>query len=123
MRQLGGVIARGKDVGEQDEVVLPLVERLPGYLQRIEIRERHAHELGLPAFEVAHPRIPVRRVRALRVDGQAEIGESAITVEAESTTDIERQDDAIAALERSDRRSDLFDDAHDLVTENAAALH
>lgn len=69
--ELGCVVAGGQRVGEQDEVVLPVVSRLARQPQAVGVAERNADELGLRPGVATHARIAVRRARRAGVVGQA----------------------------------------------------
>src|SRR5439155_16798631 len=47
LSELGGVVAGGKGVGEQHEIVLPLVTGLPGEAETVGVGERDMQPLGL----------------------------------------------------------------------------
>lgn len=109
-----------EEVGEQGEVVLVLL----AHRQRnaVEVRERHAQVFDLPARVRPHPDVAVGAARTRCVHRQAERGLARSAVVAVTTSDVERQDHAIALAARGDARPDFFDDPHVPVTEDDPEL-
>src|SRR5699024_5692966 len=109
----------GEDVGEHRQVQ-HLLQRLVlvRELQRVEVRVRHQHVLGLSADPAAHVHVPVGAAVTVRVDVQADSGLALLAVLAAPTGDVERHGDDVTDLERLHVRSELDHLAGDLVAED-----
>ncbi|RMW26232.1 hypothetical protein ALO97_05628, partial [Pseudomonas syringae pv. tagetis] len=120
-RQLGGMPTGRKDIREHDVVVFALggVFRQQ---QAVEIGIRHAQQLGLSAFVVAHVGKPIGRPGTAGVGGQAITGQALFTIFAKAASNVERQAHPVANLDTVDTRADLNDLAQILVAENTPGL-
>ena len=128
---LGAHVAGRQDVGEEEHL---LVGEAVLDLERPDVGERHARELGLAAGKaagevrvaerarrrVAHHLLGERGVR-IRVLAERPVVVPALP--AVAAGDGERDDHPIADLELLDRSSDLDHFAHELVAEDVALLH
>ena len=126
------LVAGGQDVGEEQHL---LVGEALRQLQRPDVGEGHAHELGLAAG-VAAVQVGVAEQAGaggggLLVEDGAAAGraglaggvEGLLAVEAVAAGDGEGDHHAVALLHRVHRRADLLDDAHELVAHDVAGLH
>ena len=95
------LVAGGKDIGEEHEVVLEIVARCARQLEAVEVGIGHAYELGLAATVSAHPAVAVATRVAVRVCREARIRISALAVEAVAAGDVERQHYTVAGLDRA----------------------
>src|SRR5690606_29988511 len=115
-----GLVAGGERIGQHHRVVELDVGRDEGGAH---IGERYPHELRLPA------RIAPRGMRIAvdaadggrrRIDVVAVAVELALAEVAAAAEDVEGYEDMVALLEPADGRTDLLDDAGELVTDRGA---
>src|SRR3981081_547283 len=94
---------RRKNIGEQQEVIFPFVQRSPRKFQAIEIRMWNQHKFCLAAFVRSHTRVPVSSRSALRIHGQASVRISAVAVKAISTSNVKGENNPVSFLDALDR--------------------
>lgn len=90
--------------------------------ETIEIREWNSQSFSLSAVTASHGDVPVRCTSESLVALCTECRLPSLTIEAESTGDVERQDDSVPLFESFDSRADFLNDAHVLVSESQAWL-
>ncbi len=117
---LRALVARGEDVGEEEDLLVLHVVRNP---HRPHVREGHAHVLGLPALVAARGvRIPIH------ARGQVTVGigvlavrrQPALAIEATAARDVEGHRHPVPRLQRAHRGAHLLHHADELVAERAA---
>jgi hypothetical protein len=114
----GGVVARGEDIGQRQQVSHQLLARLLRGRHERAVGERSTYDLALTAVDgmaLVVLTAPVAALDARRVD-------AAKTESTRVVGERERCDDEVADIQRRDRRADLFDDAHELVTDTPRRL-
>ena len=130
--QLGAHVPRGKDVRQEEDLVVGEVLVLD--LDRTDVGERHPGELGLTARVAAgHRRVaedPRGRMAphllghpGVRVGVLAAREEPSGAHAAAAARDRERHDDAIAHPEAAHALADFHDLAHELVPQDVALGH
>ena len=96
MGLFGGVPSGGKDVGEQDEVILELVSWSTRKLEAVEVAVGDSDQISLTTAVWSHPAVAEASTMGRWVHRKAGI-------QAESTANVERQHHPITNLEGSDR--------------------
>src|SRR6202034_2333335 len=120
--QFSGMKCGGKDVGEKQEIIFPLVARLPRQLQTIEVRVGHQDKFSLTSLIRSHPCVAIGRMRFLRIHGETSFRVAAMTIEAEAASNIEGQDNAVSLFDAFHGPAHFFDYPHDLVTYNRSRV-
>ena len=102
-------------------------ERALGHLDRQEVGELHAQQLGLAAGHRAVETAVAQQAGAGALvgvlGGLALAVQAAVAHPAPAAADVERDDDPVADLQVEDVGTDLLDDAHRLVTDDVAGVH